>query len=109
MFSRTSDDSKRSSTTFNVDSVTYTLHPAQGIVNIISPNAYELIGDICNQNTISINGIKGMSDAATITFDLFLKNGESLTSTYQIPTDQDEYTFTSINNILGSNVGVCKG
>lgn len=109
LFSCSSDDSNGSSTTFKVDGVTYTLPPAQGIVNVVSPGAYELNGNIYNRNTIIINGIKGMTDAATLTFDLFLKNGESLAGTYQISTDQDEDTFTSIDNILGSDVRVCIG
>ncbi|WP_026711440.1 hypothetical protein [Flavobacterium filum] len=102
-------DSSSSSSTFKIDGVSYSLPPAQGIVNIVSPNAYELDGNIYNRNTFIINGIKGMTDVATVTFDLFVKNGESVAGTYQISTDQDEDTFTSIDNILASDVRVCIG
>lgn len=102
-------DSNNSPTTFSVNGENYTLLSSQGIVNVVSPNAYELDGNSYNRNTIVINGTKGLTDVATVTFDLFVKNGESLAGVYQISTDQDEDTFTSIDNILGSNVRVCIG
>jgi hypothetical protein len=102
-------DSNNSPTTFSVNGENYTLLSSQGIVNVVSPNAYELDGNSYNRNTIVINGTKGLSDVASVTFDLFVKNGESLAGVYQISTDQDEDTFTSIDNILGSNVRVCIG
>lgn len=102
-------DSNNSPTTFSVNGENYTLLSSQGIVNVVSPNAYELDGNSYNRNTIVINGTKGLTDVASVTFDLFVKNGESLAGVYQISTDQDEDTFTSIDNILGSNVRVCIG
>lgn len=102
-------DSNNSPTTFSVNGDNYTLLSSQGIVNVVSPNAYELDGNSYNRNTIVINGTKGLTDVASVTFDLFVKNGESLAGVYQISTDQDEDTFTSIDNILGSNVRVCIG
>lgn len=102
-------DSNNSPTTFSVNGDNYTLLSSQGIVNVVSPNAYELDGNSYNRNTIVINGTKGLTDVATVTFDLFVKNGESLAGVYQISTDQDEDTFTSIDNILGSDVRVCIG
>ncbi|WP_415060219.1 hypothetical protein [Flavobacterium sp.] len=102
-------DSNSSPITFSVNGDNYTLVPSQGIVNVVSPNAYELEGNSYNRNTFIINGTKGLTDVATVTFDLFVKNGESIAGVYQISTDQDEDTFTSIDNILGSNVRVCIG
>lgn len=102
-------DSNNSPTTFSVNGENYTLLSSQGIVNVVSPNAYELDGNSYNRNTIVINGTKGLTDVASVTFDLFVKNGESLAGVYQISTDQNEDTFTSIDNILGSNVRVCIG
>lgn len=102
-------DSNNSPTTFSVNGENYTLLSSQGIVNVVSPNAYELDGNSYNRNSIVINGTKGLTDVASVTFDLFVKNGESLAGVYQISTDQDEDTFTSIDNILGSNVRVCIG
>lgn len=102
-------DSKNSPTTFSVNGENYTLLSSEGIVNLVSPNAYELDGNSYNRNTFVINGTKGLTDVATVTFDLFVKNGESIAGVYQISTDQDENTFTSIDNILGSNVRVCIG
>ncbi|MBN8567574.1 MAG: hypothetical protein J0M25_12675 [Flavobacteriales bacterium] len=99
-------DSNNSPITFSVNGDNYTLVPSQGIVNVVSPNAYELEGNSYNRNTFIINGTKGLTDVATVTFDLFVKNGESIAGIYQISTDQDEDTFTSIDNILGSNVRV---
>lgn len=102
-------DSNNSPTTFSVNGDNYTLLSSQGIVNVVSPNAYELDGNSYNRNTFVINGTKGLTDVASVTFDLFVKNGESIAGVYQISTDQDEDTFTSIDNILGSNVRVCIG
>jgi hypothetical protein len=102
-------DSNNSPITFSVNGNNYTLIPSEGIVNVVSPNAYELEGNIYSRNTLIINGTKGLTDVATVTFDLFVKNGESLAGIYQISTDQDEDTFTSIDNILGSDVRVCIG
>ncbi|MFY7742918.1 MAG: hypothetical protein ACOVQR_09735 [Flavobacterium sp.] len=102
-------DSNNSPTTFSVNGENYTLLSSEGIVNLVSPNAYELDGNSYNRNTFVINGTKGLTDVATVTFDLFVKNGESIAGVYQISTDQDENTFTSIDNILGSDVRVCIG
>ncbi len=102
-------DSNNSPTTFSVNGENYTLLSSEGIVNLVSPNAYELDGNSYNRNTFVINGTKGLTDVATVTFDLFVKNGESIAGVYQISTDQDEDTFTSIDNILGSDVRVCIG
>jgi hypothetical protein len=110
LFSCSSDsDSNNSSSTFKVDGVSYNVVATQGIVNVVSPNAYELDGNIYNRNTFIISGLKGVTDVAAVTFDLFLKNGEPIAGTYQISTEQDEDTFTSIENILANDVRVCIG
>ncbi|HBI00820.1 MAG TPA: hypothetical protein PLL09_15410 [Flavobacterium sp.] len=109
VFSCSSDSDSNDSSTFKVDGVNYSLVASQGMVNIVTPNAYELEGETYNRNTFIISGIKDMTDVATVTFDLFVKNGESVDGTYQISTDQDEDTFTSIENILSSDVRVCIG
>jgi hypothetical protein len=62
-----------------------------------------------NRNTFIINGIKGMTDVATVTFDLFLKSGQSLAGDYQISTDQDEDNPIDLENILASQNRACLG
>ncbi len=102
-------DSPQNSTSFVVDGVTYDLPATQGIVNVISPDAIEVNGSMYNRNTFIINGIKGMTDVATVTFDLFLKSGQSLAGDYQISTDQDEDNPIDLENILASQNRACLG
>lgn len=102
-------DSPQNSTSFVVDGVTYDLPATQGIVNVVSPNAIEVNGSIYNRNTFIINGIKGMTDVATVTFDLFLKSGQSLAGDYQISTDQDDDNPIDLENILASQNRACLG
>ena len=102
-------DSPQNSTSFVVDGITYDLPATQGIVNVVSPDAIEVNGSMYNRNTFIINGIKGMTDVATVTFDLFLKSGQSLAGDYQISTDQDEDNPIDLENILASQNRACLG
>jgi hypothetical protein len=102
-------DSTQNSTSFVVDGVTYDLPATQGIVNVVSPNAIEVNGSMYNRNTFIINGIKGMTDVASVTFDLFLKSGQSLAGDYQISTDQDDDNPIDLENILASQNRACLG
>jgi hypothetical protein len=102
-------DSTQNLTSFVVDGVTYDLPATQGIVNVVSPNAIEVNGSMYNRNTFIINGIKGMTDVATVTFDLFLKSGQSLAGDYQISTDQDDDNPIDLENILASQNRACLG
>ena len=47
-------DSNNSPTTFSVNGENYTLLSSEGIVNLVSPNAYELDGNSYNRNTFVI-------------------------------------------------------
>lgn len=103
------DDDSNNSASFKVDGVTYRLPPMEGINRLQMLNALEIDGNIYNRNTLIITGLNGLSSAAVVTFDLFLKQGQSLAGDYQISTDQDEDNPTEMENILSTQDRACLG
>lgn len=97
------------STTFVVDGETYELATTQGIVNVVSPEPIEMNGNFYYRNTLIINGIKGLTDVATITFDLFILESLSLAGEYQISTDQNDENPVDLENILADQYRACLG
>lgn len=104
-----SDDDSNNSASFKVDGVTYTLPPIQGLNRLQMLNALEINGNIYNRNTLVITGMNGMTLNAVVTFDLFLKQGESLAGDYQISTDQDDDNPVEMENILSTQDRACLG
>jgi len=97
------------STSFVVDGETYELATTQGIVNIVSPEPIEVNGSFYYRNTLIISGVKGLTDLATVTFDLFISESLSLAGEYQISTDQDDENPVDLENILADQNRACLG
>lgn len=97
------------STSFVVDGETYELATTQGIVNIVSPEPIEVNGSFYYRNTLIISGVKGLTDVATVTFDLFISESLSLAGEYQISTDQDDENPVDLENILANQNRACLG
>lgn len=109
VLSCSSDDDSGNSASFKVDGITYNLPPVEGVMNVISPNAIEVNGNLYNRNTVIINGINGTSRVATVTFDLFVRQGQPLAGDYQISTDQNEDNPVELEALLSSNDRACLG
>lgn len=74
---------------FSFDNQTYSVLPAQGI-NELQQNGFVTFNDLpYNRSSISIMGMIGFSQMATISFDLYYREGTSLAGTYNIQDEMD--------------------
>lgn len=89
-----SDDTVASSTVFSVDNQNFTLIPSNSIVEL-KMNDINIEGQLFDRSSITITGISGTT-VATVSFDLYYKDGLPVEGTYTIDNtldnDSDFYT-----------------
>lgn len=74
---------------FSFDSQTYSVLPTEGI-NEMQLNNFSVFNDIpYNRSQISIIGMVGFSQTASIAFDLYYREGTSIAGTYTIDDNED--------------------
>lgn len=81
------------SPSFSLDNSVFSLLPAQGITEIKSDAVFTINNVTYNRSTISIIGLNGFTTTATISFDLYYKNGMSVAGTYSIFDEDSSANF----------------
>lgn len=77
---------------FTLDNSTYSLLGTQGITEGRMQHVFDIGGTFYNRSTISVIGLIGFSRTATVSFDLYYKDGMSVGGTYTIYQEDDSMT-----------------
>lgn len=104
LFSCSSDSSSSGGATFKVNNQTYTMQPSNGIVLINQ----DLSSQNMKRSSFTVTGLKGTSEIATVSFDLFRKPTESVSGTYTI-YDTDDASSDDIEAYVQTNDRGCLG
>jgi hypothetical protein len=91
-----SDDSATSSE-FKIDNQSYTLLPTQGIVEQKMNNMITQQGQTFDRSTITLSGTSG-TNVATVSFDLYYKDGLPVEGTYSIAETLDDNDDDLVTN-----------
>ncbi|HMJ45719.1 MAG TPA: membrane lipoprotein lipid attachment site-containing protein, partial [Ferruginibacter sp.] len=75
---------------FNFDNNTYSLLGSQGITEARMQHVFDIDGVFYNRSNISLIGLIGFSRTATVSFDLYYKDGMSVGGTYTIYQEEDD-------------------
>ncbi|CAM3880497.1 putative lipoprotein [Flavobacterium branchiophilum] len=89
LFTSCSSDDSTESSEFVIDNQSYTVNPGQGVIEQKLNNFYTQQGQIFDRSTITINGISG-TNVATVSFDLYYKDGLPVEGTYSIAETLDD-------------------
>ena len=104
LFSCSSDSSSSGGSTFKVNNQTYSMQPSNGIALINQ----DLTSQNMKRSSFTITGLKGTSEIATVSFDLFRKPTESISGTYTI-FDTDDASSDDIEAFVQTNDRGCLG
>ncbi|MBF0693641.1 MAG: hypothetical protein IR153_01120 [Flavobacterium sp.] len=101
------DNSSNSSagTSFSFDGTTYQLVPQAGMSEIVMEDVADYNGVAYDRSTISIVGMNGTSQTATVSFDLYYKSGTSVEGTYAIYDQEADETGDFEEFLDGQNRG----
>ena len=94
-------------TSFSYDSTTFNLMPTQGIIDQRMAEAMTIGEQSYDRSTITIIGLNGTTETATISFDLYHKTGTSLAGSYEIDESLDE--MDEFEDFLAANDRACLG
>jgi len=75
---------------FTFDNSTYSLLGAQGITEARMQHVFDIDGVFYNRSSITLIGLIGFSKTATVSFDLYYKDGMSVGGTYTIYQEEDD-------------------
>jgi hypothetical protein len=101
-----SDDSATSSE-FKIDNQSYTLLPTQGIVEQKMNNMITQQGQTFDRSTITLSGTSG-TNVATVSFDLYYKDGLPVEGTYSIAETLDDNDADFFDDLV-TNQKLCLG
>jgi len=74
---------------FSFDDGSYNLLAFQGITEIKQENVLTANGNVYDRSAITIIGMLGFTETATVSFDLYYRDGQSIAGTYTIFDDID--------------------
>jgi hypothetical protein len=92
---------------FTFDNSTYSLLGTQGIVEAKMEHVFDIDGVFYNRSSISVIGLIGFSKTATVSFDLYYKDGMSVGGTYTIYQEDD--SMTSFEDFMSPLDRACMG
>jgi hypothetical protein len=101
-----SDDSATSSE-FKIDNQSYTLLPTQGIIEQKMNNMITKQGQTFDRSTITLSGTSG-TNVATVSFDLYYKDGLPVEGTYSIAETLDDNDADFFDDLV-TNQKLCLG
>jgi hypothetical protein len=102
-----SSDDNATSSEFKIDNQSYTLLPTQGIVEQKMNNMIMEQGQTFDRSTITLSGTSG-TNVATVSFDLYYKDGLPVEGTYSIAETLDDNDADFFDDFV-TNQKLCLG
>jgi uncharacterized protein YcfL len=102
-----SSDDNATSSEFKIDNQSYTLLPTQGIVEQKMNNMITKQGQTFDRSTITLSGTSG-TNIATVSFDLYYKDGLPVEGTYSIAETLDDNDADFFDDLV-TNQKLCLG
>lgn len=102
-----SSDDNATSSEFKIDNQSYTLLPTQGIVEQKMNNMITQQGQTFDRSTITLSGTSG-TNVATVSFDLYYKDGLPVEGTYSIAETLDDNDADFFDDLV-TNQKLCLG
>jgi len=102
-----SSDDNATSSEFKIDNQSYTLLPTQGVVEQKMNNMITQQGQTFDRSTITLSGTSG-TNIATVSFDLYYKDGLPVEGTYSIAETLDDNDADFFDDLV-TNQKLCLG
>lgn len=102
-----SSDDNATSSEFKIDNQSYTLLPTQGVVEQKMNNMITQQGQTFDRSTITLSGTSG-TNVATVSFDLYYKDGLPVEGTYSIAETLDDNDADFFDDLV-TNQKLCLG